>query len=490
MDDLARLEELLLQKQGLVIINSHEEQRILSMLERFALLNGRVVTTWSVTAGLREGSVRKPVYNTEEISDALRHVMASPNNSIYVFFDAHHFLGEPTVIRLLKDIMAIDSGRMLVMITPDFELPGDLKNVAAVLEPNLPSKERVFEILKEEAAKWADQSGQKVSGTRESISLMTQHLSGLTESDVRKLARMSIHDDGAVTAADIGRVLRHKHQMMESAELLTLETEVPTLNEIGGLSRLKQWLKIRREVFVDPESSPGLPPPKGVLLLGVQGSGKSLAAKCVAGSWQLPLFRLDFGQLYGKFHGESETNLRNALNIARTIAPCVLWMDEIEKGLATDSSNGDGGVSRRMLATLLTWMNERTEPVFIVATANDITSLPPELLRKGRFDEIFFVDLPEDASRRQIFTIHLGKRKLEPGQFAVDRLAELTGGYSGAEIEQAIVAAGYAAHAERRSLSQADVENAITQTQPLSVVMAEQIAALRAWASSRTVPAN
>lgn len=490
MDDLARLEELLLQKQGLVIINSHEEQRILSMLERFALLNGRVVTTWSVTAGLREGSVRKPVYNTEEIPDALRHVMASPNNSIYVFFDAHHFLGEPTVIRLLKDIMAIDSGRMLVMITPDFELPGDLKKVAAVLEPKLPGKERVFQILKEEAAKWADQSGQKVSGTRESISLMTQHLSGLTESDVRKLARMSIHDDGAVTAADIGRVLRHKHQMMESAELLTLETEVPTLNEIGGLSRLKQWLKIRREVFVDPESSPGLPPPKGVLLLGVQGSGKSLAAKCVAGSWQLPLFRLDFGQLYGKFHGESETNLRNALNIARTIAPCVLWMDEIEKGLATDSGNGDGGVSRRMLATLLTWMNERTEPVFIVATANDITSLPPELLRKGRFDEIFFVDLPDDTSRRQIFTIHLGKRKLEPGQFAVERLAELADGYSGAEIEQAIVAAGYAAHAERRSLNQADVEDAITQTQPLSVVMAEQIAALRAWASSRTVPAN
>lgn len=490
MDDLARLEELLLQKQGLVIINSHEEQRILSMLERFALLNGRYVSTWSVTAGLREGNTRQQVYNTAEIPDALRHVMASPDNSIYVFFDAHHFLGDPTVIRLLKDILANDSGRMLVMITPEFALPDDLKKVAAVLEPNLPGKERVLQILREEAAKWADRSGQKVAASRESISLLTQHLSGLTESDVRKLCRMSIHDDGAVTAADIGRVLRHKHQMMASAELLTLETEVPKLEEIGGLNRLKQWLRIRREVFVDPENSPGLPPPKGVLLLGVQGSGKSLAAKCVAGSWQLPLFRLDFGQLYGKFHGESETNLRNALNIARSISPCVLWMDEIEKGLATDSGNGDGGVSRRMLATLLTWMNEREEPVFIVATANDISSLPPELLRKGRFDEIFFVDLPDDAARRQIFSIHLGKRKLDPGVFAVERLAELADGYSGAEIEQAIVAASYAAHAEKRSLCQADVENAITQTQPLSVVMAEQIAALRTWAGSRTVPAN
>ena len=490
MDDLARLEELLLQKQGLVVINTHEEQRVLSMLDRFALLNGRYVTTWSVTGGLREGSTRKPVYNTDAIPDALRHVLNSPDNAIYVFFDVHHFLGDPTVIRLLKDLLAMDSGRMLVMVTPEFELPGDLRKMAAVLEPSLPSKERVFQILKEEAAKWADRSGQKVSGTRESISLLTQHLSGLTESDVRKLSRMSIHDDGAVTAGDIGRVLRHKHQMMESAELLTLETEVPTLEEIGGLSRLKEWLRIRREVFIDPMNSPGLPPPKGVLLLGVQGSGKSLAAKCVAGSWRLPLFRLDFGQLYGKYHGESETNLRNALNIARTIAPCVLWMDEIEKGLATDSGDGDGGVSRRMLATLLTWMNEREEPVFIVATANDITSLPPELLRKGRFDEIFFVDLPDDAARRQILSIHLGKRKLEPGLFDAERLAELTTGYSGAEIEQAIVAAGYLAHADKRPLRQSDVEKAITDTQPLSVVMAEQIAALRAWAGSRTVPAN
>lgn len=490
MDDLARLEELLLQKQGLVVINTHEEQRILSLLERFALLNSRYVTTWSVTSGLREGSARKPVYNTDEIPDALRHILKSPENSIYVFFDAHHFLGDPIVIRLLKDLQTTDSGRMLVMIAPEFELPIDLRKIAILLEPSLPGKERIFQILKEEAAKWADHSGQKVSASRESISLLIQHLSGLTESDVRKLCRISIHDDGAVTAGDINSVLRHKHQMMESAELLTLETDVPELEEIGGLNRLKQWLRIRREVFIDPTNSPGLPPPKGVLLLGVQGAGKSLAAKCVAGSWRLPLFRLDFGQLYGKFHGESEANLRNALNIARTIAPCVLWMDEIEKGLATDSGDGDGGVSRRMLATLLTWMNEREEPVFIVATANDIASLPPELLRKGRFDEIFFVDLPDDAARRQIFSIHLGKRELEPGLFDLGRLAELASNYSGAEIEQAIVAAGYAAHADRRPLTQPDVENAITSTQPLSVVMAEQIAALRAWASSRTVPAN
>ena len=490
MDDLAKLDELLLQKHGLVVIESHEEQRILAMLERFALLNGRELCRWSLTTGLCQGNTRERIYNTEAIEDALRHIANSPANSIYVFFDAHHFINNPTVIRLIKDLVTNNSSRMLVLIAPDFELPEDLKRTTAVLEPCLPSRERILDILREEARRWADQSGQKVAATHRSISLLTQHLCGLTESDVRKLCRMSIHDDGALTANDISRVLRHKHQGLESAELLALETDVPTLDEVGGLNRLKQWLKVRRDVFLDPASSSGLPAPKGVLLLGVQGAGKSLAAKCVAGSWQLPLFRLDFGQLYAKYHGESETNLRNALAIARTMAPCVLWLDEIEKGLSADKGDGDGGVSRRMLATMLTWMNEREERVFIVATANDISCLPPELLRKGRFDEIFFVDLPKAETRQKIFAIHLAKHKLEIAQFQLDRLAALSDSYSGAEIEQAIVAAGYEAHAARRPLNQMDVENALTQTQPLSVVMAEQVAALRNWAASRTVPAD
>lgn len=489
MDDLARLDELLRQKNALVIIKSHEEQRILAMLERFALLNGRYVSRWSVTSGLLDGRSRERAYNTESIEDALRHIRNSPANSIYVFLDAHHFIENPVVIRLIKDLAAQDSSRMLVFITPDFEIPEDLKKAAAILEPSLPNRERVLEILREEARRWHASSGTKVAATRQSISLLTQHLCGLTESDIRKLCRMSIHDDGALTADDIGRVLRQKHQSLESAELLTLETDVPALDQIGGLERLKQWLQVRREVFIDPCASPGLPAPKGVLLLGVQGAGKSLAAKCVAGSWQLPLFQLDFGQLYGKYHGESETNLRNALNIARTMTPCVLWFDEIEKGLATDGDS-DGGVSRRMLATLLTWMNEREEPVFIVATANDISSLPPELLRKGRFDEIFFVDLPSPESRALIFAIHLKKRKAIAEQFDTARLAELSDGFSGAEIEQAIVSASYGAHARRAPLCQNDVEQAIAQTRPLSVVMAEQVDALRQWAANRTVSAD
>ena len=490
MDDLAKLDELFLQKTSLVVIKSHEEKRILAMLERFALLHGRHFSRWSMTTGLCDGNTRQQAYNTETIEDAFRHINTSPGSSVYIFFDAHHFLSNPMVIRLIKDLVDRVPERMLVFVTPEFEMPEDLKKIATVFEPNLPDSKRSLEILQEEARYWTQQSGQKVTATRESINLLTQHLCGLTESDIRKLCRMSIHDDGALTADDIGKVLRHKHQSLESADLLTLETDVPTLDQIGGLNRLKQWLKIRREVFIDPDSSPGLPAPKGMLLLGVQGAGKSLAAKCVAGSWQLPLFQLDFGQLYGKYHGESETNLRNALNIAKTMAPCVLWLDEIEKGLSTDKGDSDGGVSRRMLATLLTWMNEREERVFIVATANDISSLPPEFMRKGRFDEIFFVDLPKDDARSTIFSIHLGKRKAPLEKFNLPKLVALSDGFSGAEIEQAIIAASYEAHARRASLSQPDIENAITQTQPLSVVMAEQVEALRQWAASRTVLAD
>jgi len=490
MDDLARLEELLLQKTSLVVIKSHEEKRVLAMLERFSLLHGREISHWSITTGLCDGVTRKPAYNTESIEDAFRHINSALGSSVYVFFDAHHFISEPTVIRMIKDLVDRVPERMLVFVTPEFDMPEDLKRVATIFEPNLPDNKRCFEILQEEARYWKQQNGQKVNATRQSINLLTQHLCGLTESDIRKLCRMSIQDDGALTADDIGRVLRYKHQSLESADLLRLETEVPTLDEIGGLERLKQWLKIRREVFLNPESSPGLPAPKGMLLLGVQGAGKSLAAKCVAGSWQLPLFQLDFGQLYGKYHGESETNLRNALNIAKTMAPCVLWLDEIEKGLSSDKGESDGGVSRRMLASLLTWMNEREERVFIVATANDISSLPPEFMRKGRFDEIFFVDLPKDDARNTIFSIHLGKRKAPLEQFNLPRLVALSDGFSGAEIEQAIIAASYEAHARRASLCQLDIENAITQTQPLSVVMAEQVEALRQWAVSRTVRAD
>jgi SpoVK/Ycf46/Vps4 family AAA+-type ATPase len=255
---------------------------------------------------------------------------------------------------------------------------------------------------------------------------------------------------------------------------------------VGGLENLKHWIRLRRRAFLEPDGK--LDMPRGILLVGVQGGGKSLAAKAVAGMWHLPLLRLDFGTLYNKFFGETERNLREALKAAEAMAPCVLWIDEIEKAIA--AGDYDSGTSRRILGNLLTWMSERTAAAFIVATANVIEQLPPELIRKGRLDEIFFVDLPDTDTRAEILAIHLGKRGLKPSDFDIPALSMLTEGFSGAEIEQAIVAALYLAREQHSPLTTEHIRNELDHTRPLSRVMAEKVNRLRAWAKNRTVPAN
>jgi SpoVK/Ycf46/Vps4 family AAA+-type ATPase len=283
-------------------------------------------------------------------------------------------------------------------------------------------------------------------------------------------------------------VLKLKHESLGKDGTLQMVTEIESLENVGGLGRLKKWLELRRDAFLRKAGTEGLDVPKGVLLLGVQGAGKSLSARAVAGAWRVPLLRLDFGALYNKFHGETERNLRDALGAAERLAPCVLWIDEIEKGISADDS--DGGVSRRVQGHLLTWMAERDSRVFIVATANQVDALPPELLRKGRFDEVFFVDLPDADSRQQLFDLHLRKRSLDPAGFDLAGLATASDGFSGAEIEQAIVSAMYAAHASGAPLNGFSLRAELKQARPLSVLMAEQVDALRDWARGRTVPAD
>jgi SpoVK/Ycf46/Vps4 family AAA+-type ATPase len=304
--------------------------------------------------------------------------------------------------------------------------------------------------------------------------------------DARRLIRQAVHDDNAIAMDDIARVLKIKQQRLGDNKLLEVEHASAKLTDIGGLNNLKRWLAVRRDVFLGDVDN--LEPPKGVLLLGVQGGGKSLAARAVAGTWGVALLRLDFGTLYNKFYGETERNLREALKTADAMAPCVLWMDEVEKGVATDKA--DDGVARRVLGTLLTWLAEHKSKVFVVATANDISILPPELLRKGRLDEIFFVDLPAPETRREIFTIHLKRRRQQPENYDLAALAEATDGFSGSEIEQVVVAALYQTHALKRPLTQADLLGETKLTKPLSVVMAEKVAQLREWAAGRTVMAN
>ena len=312
-----------------------------------------------------------------------------------------------------------------------------------------------------------------------------KNLRGMSHAEARALARRVICDDGAITQDDLPELNKSKFQLLDLEGVLSFEYDTARFAEVGGLRTFKRWLGEREPVFLAAKAEDL---PKGVMLVGVQGGGKSLAAKAVAGLWGLPLLRLDFACLYNKFFGETERNLREALQLAERMAPCVLWMDEIEKGLA--SGDQDGGVSQRVLGTLLTWMAERKAPVFLVATANAIDRLPPELVRKGRFDELFFVDLPDAEVRAEIFAIHLQRRELEPAQFDLPALAAACEGFAGAEIEQAVVSALYAAQARQQSVDQALLLQMIHSSSPLSVVMAEDLARLRAWADGRTVSAD
>jgi SpoVK/Ycf46/Vps4 family AAA+-type ATPase len=302
--------------------------------------------------------------------------------------------------------------------------------------------------------------------------------------------RYTFADDGLIGSDDLPRLIQQKHAILARDSVLSFEIETASFADVAGLEALKAWLQRRRAPFLGDESAPGLDVPKGIMLLGVQGCGKSLAAKAVAGAWGVPLMRLDFGALYNKFLGETERNLREALKAADAMAPCVLWIDEMEKGVAPGGTTVDGGESRRVLGALLTWMSERKSRVFIVATSNDIEALPPELVRKGRLDEIFFVDLPSPVVRAEIFRIHLRKRGQDPAKFALDKLVDQTAGFSGAEVEQAVVSSLYEANARQQPLDDALMLAEIARTRPLSVVMAERIARLRAWAVDRTVMAD
>jgi SpoVK/Ycf46/Vps4 family AAA+-type ATPase len=315
---------------------------------------------------------------------------------------------------------------------------------------------------------------------------------GLTLSEAENAFAKAIAEDGILRRDDVALVLEEKRQVIRKSGLLEYFVADQKLADVGGLELLKGWLDRRAAAFGEAARSFGLPEPKGLLLLGVQGCGKSLTAKAVAAQWGLPLLRLDMGRIFSGLIGSSEENLRKAISVAESVAPVVLWIDEIEKGLSgvRSSDSSDSGVTARVFGTLLTWLQEKTAPAFVVATANRIDALPPELLRKGRFDEIFFVDLPELPERREIFQIHIRRRKRDPAAFDLDALARDAEGFSGAEIEQAVVSGLYDAFAEKTELTQRHLVRAIGETKPLSTTMAEEIDRVRDWARTRTRPAS
>jgi len=492
MNNSHDLELILKSHVPIIVIESHEERRVLEILTQQTLKLAKALFMWTITEGLERVDINyDPQGNHSEPTEVLRHIKAAQKSAVYVLADFHPYLDEAMHVRLLKDIALNhhQTGTQIVLISHEVKVPEELQKFTAQFELSMPNKDELEKLIRDTADEWARTNrNKKVHTDRKTLDAMTNNLVGLTIDDAKRLARNAIYDDGALTQSDLPTVMQAKVDLLNNDGVLAFEYETAHFSEVGGLAKLREWLERRRGVFHNEIENKGLDMPKGTLLLGVQGCGKSLAARAVAGVWNVPLLRLDFGALYNKFHGESERNLRESLKMAEVMAPCVLWMDEIEKGIAV--GDNDGGTSRRMLGTLLTWMSEKKAAVFIVATANDIERLPPELVRKGRFDEIFFVDLPKHDVRWTIFSIHLEKRDLAPKDFDLALLVKASEGFSGAEIEQAVVASLYSAHAASENMDTKHLLHELKTTKPLSVVMAEQINNLRNWAADRTVPAD
>jgi AAA+ superfamily predicted ATPase len=492
------LDTLVRARYPLVYLVTWEEQRIEAHLDQLAQQHGKALWTWTVTGGLRRaGGARTSSPEREgerEPPAVLEAIGRLSDPSLVVLKDFHPYLSEPVVIRALRDLAHALKATYttVILLSPSLVIPPELEKEISVLDVPLPTFAELYALLKEIAAVVRKGNLATVDLTKADAEAMVKAAQGLTLSEAENAFAKAIADDGMLKREDVALVLEEKRQVIRKSGLLEYFAADQRLGDVGGLELLKGWLDRRASSFGEAARRFGLPEPKGLLLLGVQGCGKSLTAKAVSAQWGLPLLRLDMGRIFSGLIGSSEENLRKAIRVAESVAPVVLWIDEIEKGLAgvRSSDATDSGVTARVFATLLTWLQEKTAPVFVAATANRIDALPPELLRKGRFDEIFFLDLPAVAERREIFEIHLRRRRRDPKGFDLDALARGAEGFSGAEIEQAIVSALYDAFGEGTELAQRHVARAVAESLPLSKTMAEEIGRVREWARTRTRPAS
>ena len=496
MDGRHDLGLILRSRTPLIVIESQDEQRMLELLKSITMTRASQEYTplfrWTITDGLQRLDIDlEPQTMNSQPTDVLKHIRAVSKPGLYVLLDFHPFIEDPVHVRLLKDIciQARMTHCQIVFISHAIKVPNELESYCARFDMALPSEEERKRIIKKAMDDYAkNNSGARVQVDSRAHELLVRNLAGLTWADTERLARNAVQLDGAITHSDLPGVMQAKYELLNRGGALQFEYDTARFNDVGGLERLKAWLAQRRPAFRGEASAAHLDVPKGILLLGIQGCGKSLAAKATAGAFGVPLLRLDFGAIYDKYHGETERKLRESLKTADIMSPCVLWIDEIEKGIA--GRGGETGTTQRVLGSFLTWMAERRSQVFVVATANDIATLPPELVRKGRFDEIFFVDLPRAKVRTSIFAIHLANRDQPLRNFDLERLTKASKGFSGAEIEQAIVSSLYAAHAKNEPLDTGHILDEIARTRPLSVVMAERIGELRSWAAGRTVPCD
>lgn len=456
--------------------------------------------SWTMTQGIHEiGRVEAVGDSPQQASRqnntiapqmAIQAAMRNREPSVYIFKDLHPFLNTPEVIRYLRDAIAALKGSKttFILLSPVQSIPIELEKDVVVLDFALPGMQDLSQVLEAQTRKFGTQ---KLSD--EATEKLIKATLGLTVDEAEKVYRKAYVTKGQVTEDELSIVLSEKKQLIRRNGILEFVEEVDeTIASVGGLDELKKWLLQRSNAFTESARQYGLPQPKGMLILGVPGCGKSLIAKTTSQLWGLPLLRLDMGRVFdGSTVGQSEANLRNALKTAESISPVILFIDEVEKAFAgsAGSADSDGGTSSRIFGSFLTWMQEKKSSVFVMATANRVDQLPGEFLRKGRFDEIFFVDLPNQAEREQIFQIHLSKRRPKTERFDIQELANICEGFSGAEIEQAIIAAMYEAFAQDREFTQLDIIAASRATLPLSKTMTEQVGALRDWAGQRARPA-
>jgi SpoVK/Ycf46/Vps4 family AAA+-type ATPase len=502
----------------MVLIETAEELRALGVIREAASELNMPVFEWSVADGLqrahgsgpvqvppipvvlgkeqfRDENIPQPIYNTREAAEMLAHLQTLTVEAVFVLKDLHRHLDSAVVVRRLRQVgQEFERDRRTVVITaPSINLPPELQTHIQRLELPLPDKARLRALIDEEFKRLCEKRKLHAKADAAALDAAAANLCGLTEQEAERAVSQAIIARYGLMPELAQDVLEAKRQILRQSGTLEFIPTPKPLSNVAGLENLKSWLAKRRNACTPEAIAAGLEPPKGVVILGVQGCGKSLTARCIAGEWQVPLVKFDAAAIFDKYIGETEKRLRQMFQIAEQLAPCVLWIDELEKifaGSSPDSASSDAGTSARLLGAFLSWMQDRKGPVFVAATCNNVEMLPPELIRKGRFDEIFFVDLPTTAERRGIFDLHLKKRKLNPADFDLSALASASAGYSGAEIESAVQSALYAAYADQRKVTTAAVLEEIKFTVPLSRARAEDVQRLRAWASERAVPAS
>lgn len=507
-----RLANYLRARFSFLSISTWEEDRVVQDVQRICkdpelIKTTRKVFTWTVTEGLLDESYA-PIRNTAQPMRALQEIERVEEPSVFILKDFHIYLGgenrqpDYSIIRRIRDLISIIEKspvpKNVIFISPTFHIPLELQKDIVIVDYGLPTYEELKKVLDLMIDMNKDNPRITVELSGEEEEKLVRAALGLTIQEAENAFALSMVTDGRLDINSVEHVLEEKQQIIQKTGLLEYIPHDPDMKDVGGLENIKRWLYKRNNSWMDSAAEYGLPAPKGMLLTGIPGCGKSLIAKSVSSLWKLPLLKLDMGKIFSGLVGSSEENMRKAIETAEAISPSILWIDEIEKGLGGVNGSGDSGTSTRIFGTLLTWMQEKTKPVFVVATANNIQALPPELLRKGRFDEIFFVDLPTRKERLEIFRIHIAKRlssdkvkgDFEMTDEMLKHLAEISEGFIGAEIEQAVVSGLFEAFAEKRALTQQDIEKSIHRTVPLSVTQAEQIRALREWANVRAVAAT